>query len=94
MTLNEAIASGKKFRRGNTGSYKSADAFLSSGIFSLEDYNATDYVLESVGVISKEVLAAAWDAAASGRSTIAPSHRSEFFKDVTAHLESLGVSVA
>lgn len=92
MTLQQVIASGKKFRRGTSGAFKAASEYTG---FTLADVNATDYVLapDVVATISNSLLVQAWDAAAATRSTIATASESRFFADVKAHLMSLGVNI-
>lgn len=93
MTLDAAIKSGRKFRRGTTGSFVNASAFLSAGV-SIDSYNATDYVLEPSVTISAATLVEAWNRAAGPRRSIAPATESRFFADFKRELAASGISIS
>lgn len=98
MTLNEAIASGKRFTReadSDLGDYMTAAEFLEGGI-TLSDFNATDYILEPIAVLSatipKSVLEAAWNN--SKPSSVALAGSSDFFRRFTSLLGQNNISIS
>ena len=104
MTLQEAIASGKPFNRsialdasdiGYEDSYMTAEDFLENGI-SLDDYNATDYVVyeSNVPVVSRSVLIDAWNTARNGSTAVKDANSSAMFTRFVATLNSRGIKVS
>jgi len=97
MDLKAAIASTKRFARATeaaTGEYVTSEEFLSGGL-SIEDYNAVDYELEPDMVLEITVaaLAKAWDTAKGGKTSMAHSATSTFFKDMLTSLKRQGVNI-
>lgn len=97
MTLKEAIASGKRFTRSgdsDLGEYLSAEEFLEGGL-SIEDYNATDYVVEpdSVTSVKMTTLIDAWNTAKGNTNGIAQATASPFFSRFVSQLKTKGVDV-
>ena len=96
MTLQEAIASGKKFNRitGLEDEFFTAAEFLEGGL-TLEDYSATDFVLmkDEPKIVTMALLAEAWNSSKGTRTTVASAAQSQFFKDFTATLKNFGVAL-
>jgi hypothetical protein len=88
MTLNEAVASGKKFKRPDMAEYYSFDEYQDEVGFEVDDVLATDYSLEpDVSVtLTKEAFDNAWNAARAGSLSIKPAGSSEFYKKLAATL--------
>jgi hypothetical protein len=88
MTLSEAVASGKSFKRAGMDEYYSFEEYQDIVGFDTEDVLATDYELapeSSIG-FTKAAFDAAWDAARAGTLSIKPAGQSEFYKKLVATL--------
>jgi len=88
MTLSEAVASGKNFKRSSMDEYYSFSGFQVICGFDADDVLATDYELEPEvsSSITKAVFDAAWDTARAGTLSIKPAGQSEFYKKLVATL--------
>lgn len=88
MTLSEAVASGKNFKRAGMDEYYSFSDFQDIVGFDADDVLATDYELEpeATASLTKAAFDAAWDAARAGTLSIKPAGQSEFYKKLVATL--------
>ena len=97
MTLQEAIASGKKFSRtaeGDIGEFFTAEEFLGGGL-TTEDYNATDYMLEPAAKpvsIKETILIEAWNS--SKPSSVGAATTSDFYRRLKTQLASRGIIIS
>lgn len=96
MTLQEAMASGKLFKRSFMNDYYDSVADMlsqetSSANEESEALRANDYVLESTELdgVTEEMLVAAWNSARGTSTTIAVAATSTFFARFKAKLVDL-----
>lgn len=89
MTLAEAVASGKAFRRTSIGGdFYTFDEYTEEYGMEKEDILATDYELapDRSVTLTKADFDAAWNTARTGSLAIKPAGQSDFYKKLATHL--------
>lgn len=96
MTLQEALATGKKFNRSSNTTdigddFYSFKEFSDDFGFEREDVLATDWIVEPEASVkvTEALVATAWDRARAGSTSIKAAGSSEFYKKFLAQLKSL-----
>lgn len=102
LTLQEAMASGRAFKRSSMSGYYTSFAAMAAqedietSSEELEALRATDYVLESDTIegIDTDILAVAWNASLPRGGSVARAEASRFFTQFKAKLIALAAQNA
>ena len=88
MTLQAALATARKVRLGAAGGYKTKDELTRSlSSFTADQLTSDDWSAEPVAVtLSKEALAAHWDAVTGGFTAVKSSATSPLFAALVARI--------
>jgi len=88
MTLQAALATARKVRLGTSGGYKTKDELTRSlSSFTVDQLTSDDWSAEPAAVtLSKEAIAAHWDAVAATFSNVKSSSSSPLFAALVARI--------
>lgn len=92
MTLQEALATGKKFRRAGFDGYYTFSEHQEELGLEPEDIMATDWEVqpEPTSTLTEATLAQAWNNARAGSLAVKPAGESPFYKKLVQELFNQG----
>jgi hypothetical protein len=92
VTLTEAVASGKKFKRTSVGGdFLTYEEYHEEYGFERQDILATDYELEPIVTLTltEDQFAAAWNNARGTALRVKPAGETEFYKKLVSNIKAL-----